>query len=149
MAVEAKEMIAEAEQRTEAIRLEKEALQQQYAKDKAEWERKNTQLIEEVGQLHEEKKRNAAKEGFVIIGVPSMRDFKNEALESLKSELAVKSRTMVYGQKLSRLELFRGPRHKVLGTQFRSPKELSREEVRDLVDNRTYDSGVFVVSRVI
>ncbi|KAL2607956.1 hypothetical protein R1flu_026529 [Riccia fluitans] len=44
----AKEMAAEAEQRTEAIRLEKEALQQQYAKDKAEWERKNTQLIEEV-----------------------------------------------------------------------------------------------------
>ncbi|KAL2632081.1 hypothetical protein R1flu_016767 [Riccia fluitans] len=26
---------------------------------------------------------------------------------------------MVYGQKLSRLELFRGPRHKVPGTQFR------------------------------
>ncbi|KAL2612874.1 hypothetical protein R1flu_024566 [Riccia fluitans] len=48
-----------------------------------------------------------------------MRDFKNEALESLKGELAVKSRTMVYGQKLSRLELFRGPRHKVPGTQFR------------------------------
>ncbi|KAL2632080.1 hypothetical protein R1flu_016766 [Riccia fluitans] len=37
----AKEMAAEAEQRTEAVRLEKEALQQQYAKDKAEWERKN------------------------------------------------------------------------------------------------------------
>ncbi|KAL2632013.1 hypothetical protein R1flu_016699 [Riccia fluitans] len=48
-----------------------------------------------------------------------MRDFKNEALESLKDELVVKSQTMVYGQKLSRLELFRGPRHKVLGTQFR------------------------------
>ncbi|KAL2635702.1 hypothetical protein R1flu_007181 [Riccia fluitans] len=51
------------EQRTEAVRLEKEALQQQYAKDKAEWERKNTQLIGEVGQLHEEKKRNATREG--------------------------------------------------------------------------------------
>ncbi|KAL2633248.1 hypothetical protein R1flu_004727 [Riccia fluitans] len=38
----AKEMVVEAEQRTEAVRLEKEALQQQYAKDKAEWERKNT-----------------------------------------------------------------------------------------------------------
>ncbi|KAL2612158.1 hypothetical protein R1flu_023850 [Riccia fluitans] len=36
-------------QRTEVVRLEKEALQQQYAKDKAEWERKNMQLIEEVG----------------------------------------------------------------------------------------------------
>ncbi|KAL2602983.1 hypothetical protein R1flu_022428 [Riccia fluitans] len=48
-----------------------------------------------------------------------MQDFKNEALESLKGELVVKSRTMVYGQKLSRLKLFRGPRHKVPGTQFR------------------------------
>ncbi|KAL2609864.1 hypothetical protein R1flu_028437 [Riccia fluitans] len=55
--------MVEVEQRTEAVRLEKEALQQQYAKDKAEWEKKNTQLIEEVGQLHEEKKRNAAREG--------------------------------------------------------------------------------------
>ncbi|KAL2602975.1 hypothetical protein R1flu_017231 [Riccia fluitans] len=63
MAVEAKEMAVEAEQRTKVVRLEKEALQQQYTKEKAEWETKNTQLIEEVGQLHEEKKRNAAKEG--------------------------------------------------------------------------------------
>ncbi|KAL2649473.1 hypothetical protein R1flu_017601 [Riccia fluitans] len=59
----AKEMAVEVEQRTEANRLEKEALQQQYAKDKTEWERKNTQLIEEVGQLHEEKKINVAREG--------------------------------------------------------------------------------------
>ncbi|KAL2643566.1 hypothetical protein R1flu_011153 [Riccia fluitans] len=59
----AKEMAAEVKQRTKAVRLEKEALQQQYAKDKVEWERKNTQLIEEVGQLHEEKKRNATSEG--------------------------------------------------------------------------------------
>ncbi|KAL2608370.1 hypothetical protein R1flu_026943 [Riccia fluitans] len=63
MAVEAEEMVVEAEQRTKAIRLEKEALQQQYTKEKAEWETKNTQLIEEVGQLHEEKKINATKEG--------------------------------------------------------------------------------------
>ncbi|KAL2653914.1 hypothetical protein R1flu_022042 [Riccia fluitans] len=59
----AKEMAVEVEQRTEAGRLEKEALQQQYTKDKAEWETKNMQLIEKVGQLHEEKKRNAAREG--------------------------------------------------------------------------------------
>ncbi|KAL2610308.1 hypothetical protein R1flu_028881 [Riccia fluitans] len=59
----AKEMAVEAEQCREAVRLEKEALQQQYTKDKIEWETKNTQLIEEVEQLHEEKKRNAAKEG--------------------------------------------------------------------------------------
>ncbi|KAL2623739.1 hypothetical protein R1flu_007984 [Riccia fluitans] len=59
----AKEMAVEAEQGTKVVRLEKEALQQQYTKDKAEWETKNTQLIEEVGQLHEEKKRNAVKEG--------------------------------------------------------------------------------------
>ncbi|KAL2609219.1 hypothetical protein R1flu_027792 [Riccia fluitans] len=38
----AKEMATEAEQCTEAVRLEKEALQQQYAKEKAEWETKNT-----------------------------------------------------------------------------------------------------------
>ncbi|KAL2611112.1 hypothetical protein R1flu_022804 [Riccia fluitans] len=137
MAVKAKEMAIEIEQRTEAIRLEKNALQQQCTKEKAEWETKNTQLIEEVGQLHEEKKRIAAREedvqkelaqirslmeqavhntgeapklkreleakqeelkrlqeagqGFVITSVPSMRDFKNEALESLKGELALKS----------------------------------------------------------
>ncbi|KAL2653575.1 hypothetical protein R1flu_021703 [Riccia fluitans] len=50
----AKEMVEEGEQRTEAVRLEKEALQQQYTKEKAEWETKNTQLIEEIGHLHEE-----------------------------------------------------------------------------------------------
>ncbi|KAL2614236.1 hypothetical protein R1flu_025928 [Riccia fluitans] len=55
--------MVEAKQRTEAVRLEKEALQQQYTKDKVEWETKNTPLIEEVGQLHKEKKRNATKEG--------------------------------------------------------------------------------------
>ncbi|KAL2628983.1 hypothetical protein R1flu_013669 [Riccia fluitans] len=59
----AKEMATKAQQHMEVVRLEKETLQQQYAKDKGEWERKNTQLIEEVGQLHEEKKRNAAREG--------------------------------------------------------------------------------------
>ncbi|KAL2642075.1 hypothetical protein R1flu_009662 [Riccia fluitans] len=59
----AKEMAAEAEQRSEAVRLEKDVLQQQYTREKVEWETKNTQLIEEIGQLHEEKKRNAAKEG--------------------------------------------------------------------------------------
>ncbi|KAL2643168.1 hypothetical protein R1flu_010755 [Riccia fluitans] len=55
--------MVETEQRTEVVRLKKEALQQQYTKDKAEWETKNTQLIEEVGQLLEEKKRNATREG--------------------------------------------------------------------------------------
>ncbi|KAL2645312.1 hypothetical protein R1flu_012899 [Riccia fluitans] len=49
MAAKAKEMAVEAEQRTEAVQLEKEALQQQYTKEKAEWETKNMQLIEEVG----------------------------------------------------------------------------------------------------
>ncbi|KAL2622851.1 hypothetical protein R1flu_003056 [Riccia fluitans] len=37
----AKEMAVEAEQRTKAVRLEKKALQQQYTKEKAEWETKN------------------------------------------------------------------------------------------------------------
>ncbi|KAL2644929.1 hypothetical protein R1flu_012516 [Riccia fluitans] len=55
--------MVEAEQRTKAVRLEKEALQQQYTKDKVEWETKNMQLIKEVGQLDEEKKRNATREG--------------------------------------------------------------------------------------
>ncbi|KAL2652344.1 hypothetical protein R1flu_020472 [Riccia fluitans] len=56
-------MAIEIEQHTEAVRLEMAALQQQYTNKKAEWETKNMQLIEEVGQLHEEKKRNVAKEG--------------------------------------------------------------------------------------
>ncbi|KAL2631136.1 hypothetical protein R1flu_015822 [Riccia fluitans] len=38
----AKEMAVEAKQCTEVVRLEKEALQQQYTKDKVEWETKNT-----------------------------------------------------------------------------------------------------------
>ncbi|KAL2621083.1 hypothetical protein R1flu_001288 [Riccia fluitans] len=38
----AKEMVVEAEKRTEVVRLEKEALQQQYTKERAEWETKNT-----------------------------------------------------------------------------------------------------------
>ncbi|KAL2652634.1 hypothetical protein R1flu_020762 [Riccia fluitans] len=59
----AKEMATEAEQRTEVVRLEKEFLQQQYTKERDEWETKNTYLIEEIGQLHEEKKRNVTKEG--------------------------------------------------------------------------------------
>ncbi|KAL2620406.1 hypothetical protein R1flu_000611 [Riccia fluitans] len=47
-------MAAEAEQRTEVVRLKKEALQQQYTKDKAEWETKNTHLSEEATQNTDE-----------------------------------------------------------------------------------------------
>ncbi|KAL2611473.1 hypothetical protein R1flu_023165 [Riccia fluitans] len=42
-----------------------------------------------------------------------------EALESLKDELALKSRTLVYGSKVSGLYLFQCPRHTIPGTQFR------------------------------
>ncbi|KAL2609222.1 hypothetical protein R1flu_027795 [Riccia fluitans] len=79
----AKEMATEAEQRTKAIRLEKEALQQQYTKDKAEWETKNTQLIEEVGQLHEEKKRNAAIEEDVQKELAQIRSLMEQAAHTI------------------------------------------------------------------
>ncbi|KAL2621351.1 hypothetical protein R1flu_001556 [Riccia fluitans] len=45
----AKEMAVEAKQHTEVVRLKKEAMQQQYTKEKVEWERKITHLIEKVG----------------------------------------------------------------------------------------------------
>ncbi|KAL3686050.1 hypothetical protein R1sor_004072 [Riccia sorocarpa] len=53
----------EAKEREEAVRKEKEALQRDYTNEKAEWKAKNSQLIAEVGQLHEEKKLNSSKEG--------------------------------------------------------------------------------------
>ncbi|KAL2632995.1 hypothetical protein R1flu_004474 [Riccia fluitans] len=49
----------------------------------------------------------------------SMHALKKEALESLKGELALKSRILVYDSKVSGFYLFQHPRHTVPGTQFR------------------------------
>ncbi|KAL3690854.1 hypothetical protein R1sor_004505 [Riccia sorocarpa] len=58
----AEQKALEAKEREEAVRKEKEALQRDYTNEKAEWEAKNSQLIQEIGQLHEEKKLNSSKE---------------------------------------------------------------------------------------
>ncbi|KAL2611281.1 hypothetical protein R1flu_022973 [Riccia fluitans] len=144
MAAEAKEMAVELIEEVGQLHEEKKrnaAREEDVQKELAQIRSLMEQVAHNTGEASELKRELEAKQeelkrtrrkgrelenelktmpaSFVIIGVPSMRDFKNEALESLKGELAVKSQTMVYGQKLSRLELFRGPRHKVLGTQFK------------------------------
>ncbi|KAL3692244.1 hypothetical protein R1sor_005895 [Riccia sorocarpa] len=59
----AQELKAQAERREETIRLEKEALEVEYLKEKADWESKNQKLVDEVSQLHEDMKKVSTKEG--------------------------------------------------------------------------------------
>ncbi|KAL3694864.1 hypothetical protein R1sor_008515 [Riccia sorocarpa] len=58
----AQEQAALAARREETICLEKDALQKEYSRDKADWESKNHKLAEEVNQLHEDMKRVSTKE---------------------------------------------------------------------------------------
>ncbi|KAL3676267.1 hypothetical protein R1sor_026215 [Riccia sorocarpa] len=58
---QAQEQTALAARREETIRLEKDALQKEYSRDKADWESKNHKLAEEFNQLHEDMKRVSPK----------------------------------------------------------------------------------------
>ncbi|KAL3696905.1 hypothetical protein R1sor_010981 [Riccia sorocarpa] len=60
--VKAQELAAEAAERESTIRLEKQALEEEYSKEKAKWKSKNQRLVEEVNQLHEDKKQISIKE---------------------------------------------------------------------------------------
>ncbi|KAL3694217.1 hypothetical protein R1sor_007868 [Riccia sorocarpa] len=101
----AEEKALEAKEREEAVRKEKEALQRDYTNEKAEWEAKNSQLIAEVGQLHEEKKLNSSKEETVQTQFTALREMMEAATKrsdepqaELKRELEVKK------QELKRLQ---------------------------------------------
>ncbi|KAL3693560.1 hypothetical protein R1sor_007211 [Riccia sorocarpa] len=59
--------------REETIRLEKDALQKEYSRDKADWESKNHKLAEEVNQLHEDMKRVSTKEELVQAELSEIR----------------------------------------------------------------------------
>ncbi|KAL3687334.1 hypothetical protein R1sor_013643 [Riccia sorocarpa] len=75
----AEQKALEAKEREEAVRKEKEALQRDYTNEKAEWEAKNSQLIAEVGQLHEEKKLNSSKEETVQTQLTQLREMMEAA----------------------------------------------------------------------
>ncbi|KAL3692187.1 hypothetical protein R1sor_005838 [Riccia sorocarpa] len=92
----AKEAAVEAEEREVALRREKDALQLQHRKEKAELEARNAMLLEEVGQLQEEKKRNADKEEAVQGELAQIRQLMQDAAKrseqtpDLKKELEAK-----------------------------------------------------------
>ncbi|KAL3689019.1 hypothetical protein R1sor_015328 [Riccia sorocarpa] len=69
----AQEQAALAAKREETIRLEKDALQKEYSRDKADWESKNHKLAEEVNQLHEDMKRVSTKEELVQAELSEIR----------------------------------------------------------------------------
>ncbi|KAL3697502.1 hypothetical protein R1sor_011578 [Riccia sorocarpa] len=101
----AKQKALEAKEREEAVRKEKETLQRDYTNEKAEWETKNSQLIAEVGQLHEEKKLNSSKEETVQTQLTALREMMEAATKrsdepqaELKRELEAKE------QELKRLQ---------------------------------------------
>ncbi|KAL3684795.1 hypothetical protein R1sor_002817 [Riccia sorocarpa] len=101
----AEQKALEAKEREEAVRKEKEALQRDYTNEKAEWEAKNSQLIAEVGQLHEEKKLNSSKEETVQTQLTALREMMDAATKrsdepqaELKRELEAKE------QELKRLQ---------------------------------------------
>ncbi|KAL3677064.1 hypothetical protein R1sor_027012 [Riccia sorocarpa] len=75
----AEQKALEAKEREEAVRKEKDVLQRDYTNEKAEWEAKNSQLIQEVGQLHEEKKLNSSKEETVQIQLTQLREMMEAA----------------------------------------------------------------------
>ncbi|KAL3686224.1 hypothetical protein R1sor_004246 [Riccia sorocarpa] len=70
----AQELAAFAEKREQTIRLEKDALQKEYSKEKADWESKNHKLVEEVTQLHEDMKKVSTKEELVQAGLSEIRN---------------------------------------------------------------------------
>ncbi|KAL3698394.1 hypothetical protein R1sor_012470 [Riccia sorocarpa] len=92
----AKEAAVEAEEREMALRREKDTLQLQHRKEKAELEARNAMLLEEVGQLQEEKKRNADKEEAVQGELAQIRQLmqaatkRSEQTPDLKKELEAK-----------------------------------------------------------
>ncbi|KAL3695025.1 hypothetical protein R1sor_008676 [Riccia sorocarpa] len=95
----AEQKALEAKEREEAVRKEKEALQRDYTNEKVEWEAKNSQLIAEVGQLHEEKKLNSSKEETVQTQLTALREMMEAATKrsdepqaELKRELEARSR---------------------------------------------------------
>ncbi|KAL3676142.1 hypothetical protein R1sor_026090 [Riccia sorocarpa] len=101
----AEQKALEAKEREEAVRKEKEALQRDYTNEKAEWEAKNSQLIVEIGQLHEEKKLNSSKEETVQTQLIALREMMEAATKrsdepqaELKRELEAKE------QELKRLQ---------------------------------------------
>ncbi|KAL3685642.1 hypothetical protein R1sor_003664 [Riccia sorocarpa] len=101
----AEQQALEAKEREEAVRKEKKALRRDYTNEKAEWEAKNSQLIQEVGQLHEEKKLNSSKEETVQTQLTQLRKMMEAATKrsdepqaELKRELEAKE------QKLKRLQ---------------------------------------------
>ncbi|KAL3681678.1 hypothetical protein R1sor_024634 [Riccia sorocarpa] len=69
----AQEQAALAARREETVRLEKDALQKEYSRDKAVWESKNHKLAEEVNQLHEDMKRVSTKEELVQAELSEIR----------------------------------------------------------------------------
>ncbi|KAL3685597.1 hypothetical protein R1sor_003619 [Riccia sorocarpa] len=69
----AQEQAALAARREETICLEKDALQKEYSRDKADWESKNHKLAEEVNQLHDDMKRVSTKEELVQAELSEIR----------------------------------------------------------------------------
>ncbi|KAL2644460.1 hypothetical protein R1flu_012047 [Riccia fluitans] len=62
--LKAQDVLADAAQREEALRVEHERLQEEYSQEKAAWENKNKKLEEEAQQLHEEEKRIMGSRGY-------------------------------------------------------------------------------------
>ncbi|KAL2612580.1 hypothetical protein R1flu_024272 [Riccia fluitans] len=73
--LKAQDVLVDAAQWEEALRVEHERLQEEYSQEKAAWENKNKKLEEEAQQLHEEQKRIMGSRGafnLLILSNPCM-----------------------------------------------------------------------------
>ncbi|KAL3695470.1 hypothetical protein R1sor_009546 [Riccia sorocarpa] len=123
----------EASLREEALRKEHESLQQEYSRQKDEWEAKNQKLSEEIEVLHEDMKRITSKANNVEAELGRIRSHMeaqnpNEDMCELTRQLLQKEEQL---QSLREADAKTGPRarlypppHRVAGDQFKKWTQL-------------------------
>ncbi|KAL3694982.1 hypothetical protein R1sor_008633 [Riccia sorocarpa] len=123
----AQELKAQAERREETIRLEKEALEVEYSKEKADWESKNQKLVDEVSQLHEDMKKVSTKEERVQVELLQIRSQMEDSAKNTGETTELKLELEAKEEELRKLQEVDKKIRQKLKTAKRKGKELEGE----------------------
>ncbi|KAL3697121.1 hypothetical protein R1sor_011197 [Riccia sorocarpa] len=123
----AQELKAQAERREETIRLEKEALEVEYSKEKADWESKNQKLVDEVSQLHEDMKKVSTKEDGVQAELLQIRSQMEDSAKNTGETTELKLELEAKEEELRKLQEADKKIRQRLRTAKRKGKELEGE----------------------
>ncbi|KAL3695269.1 hypothetical protein R1sor_009345 [Riccia sorocarpa] len=123
----AQELKAQAERREETIRLEKEALEVEYSKEKADWESKNQKLVDEVSQLHEDMKKVSTKEERVQAELLQIRSQMEDSAKNTGETTELKLELEAKEEELRKLQEADKKIRQKLKTAKRKGKELEGE----------------------